>query len=373
MIPWVTSTLHALHDVIFDATPDMDTGNPWIDHLRHSYHDADHLLGLMAPLLTLGFLVTAVPYYVIKSLIQTKEKISNSSSTTSRRKKSSQVIVSTIVLLGAVLLYQGESLHQRNSGLDDLITGVEPRLQLLLEKCPLLRRGPIPPVLFSNRHLQLIPWILQNLWHYGMEFERHKFSVTDCVDKRVANCVPDPNMKDEITLDVFPPFNDTAYLSRDAPVVLIAPGLFDNTAYEATMAATSLQEVLNASTSFAGYPDADSFYAHVNPVNDMQYVTTPLYTLNSVDDPCCHAQNLYEKSPLPQHEGRSYADIIGTSARGIVAVAKTGSHCPFLDGKWIPFVNDPVTGGIMLNSWADQSIAEFYAAALQVYGDRRFL
>lgn len=55
---------------------------------------------------------------------------------------------------------------------------------------------------------------------------------------------------------------------------------------------------------------------------------------------------------------------------GLVAVTKSGSHCPFLDGMLFPFVRDPFGGGWMLKSWADEAGIDFYKAALQVYGDR---
>jgi predicted alpha/beta-fold hydrolase len=522
MIPfeWVSSSLHSLHDIIFGAT-----GNPWIDDLRHVYHDADHLLGLVEFLLVTPLLSSLLFLFTLN-----RRRSSN------RRTK--QVVISALLLLFLFAM----SLHEEQSwdpssathgpGLVDLITGDEPRLQILLDKCPLLRRGPLPPFWLSNRHVQFIPWMLQNLLHtlpgYDIPFQRYEFVVTDCIDKSIPNCVPHESMTDTITLDIFPPLdgNDNSNSSASSssmPVVLFSPGLrchsqdlpsnsiiraiygkgfrsvvvnrrghtpnqrlraprwnlfgdvddleqvywhvkhnlledpnapvflhgissgcavvvsalaawdkratlypekpsptfvaavsvtpgydtskvlqpdrfkwpynplmttlvkdhfleqneqilrsFNATAYEAALAAKSLQDVLDASAPFAGYPSPESYYQHTNPINDMHYISTPIYVLNSVDDPCCRIDNLYEKSNQPEHHGKSYADIVDTSQRGIVAVTKTGSHCPFLDGT-NPFIKDPLAGGIMLNSWADQSIAEFYAAALDVYNDRRYL
>jgi hypothetical protein len=91
--------------------------------------------------------------------------------------------------------------------------------------------------------------------------------------------------------------------------------------------------------------------------------------------PCCKIDNLYEQSPYPQHEGKTFAEMIRETERGMVAVTYTGSHCPFIctRDRWLPLVNDPLTGGYMLNSWADQIASEYFKAALDVYGNRRFL
>jgi hypothetical protein len=91
--------------------------------------------------------------------------------------------------------------------------------------------------------------------------------------------------------------------------------------------------------------------------------------------PCCKIDNLYEQSPYPQHEGKTFAEMIRETERGMVAVTYTGSHCPFIctRDRWLPLVNDPLTGGYMLNSWADQIAIEYFKAALDVYGNRRFL
>ena len=76
---------------------------------------------------------------------------------------------------------------------------------------------------------------------------------------------------------------------------------------------------------------------------------------------------------LTYRRRRSFAQIVRDSKRGLIAVTKTGSHCPFLDGRWFPFIKDPLTGKWMLKSWADEASVEFYVAALQVYDERRFM
>ena len=147
---------------------------------------------------------------------------------------------------------------------------------------------------------------------------------------------------------------------------------YNNSAVDAALASDSLQEFVDATVPFTGYTDVETFYTNTNPVAGLHFITTPTFALNAVDDPCCDINNLYEKSRFPSHGGMSYSDVIKKSPSTIVAVSRFGSHCPFLDGYW-PFVKDPLTGGVMLNSWADQSVVEFYAAAMEVYGDRRFL
>lgn len=520
----INEALHKFHDAVFG---DGSHGNPWVDHLRHMYHDADHLHGLGEFIVGTILLPTAISIYCLWPVLahtrrSSKEGQMKNPSEGIRR---NLVISAILVILPAILLVD-EPKHPT------FITGMEPRLQELLEECPIMKRGPQPSFWFRNRHVQLIPWMLQNAFHslYGLPFQRIEFTVTDCVDKSIPGCSPDDSMNDTITLDIFPPFADhdqsnstiAASFDRSAPVILFTPGLrchsqdlpsnsilrtvygkgfrsnvvnrrghtpgttlkaprwnlfgdvddleqiywhvkrnliddntpmflhgissgtatvvsalsawdkrallqpeletptfvgavslspgydistvlrperfkwpynplltqlvkdhflglneamlrdFNSTAYEEAMAANSLQGVVDASAPFAGYPDAKSYYDHVNPVNELQYITTPSFVLNAVDDPCCHIDNLYERSE--RHNGTTYAEIVANSERSFVVVTHTGSHCPFLDGPWWwPFVRDPYSGGIMLRSWADQSIAEFYEAALKVYNDRRYL
>jgi len=149
----------------------------------------------------------------------------------------------------------------------------------------------------------------------------------------------------------------------------------DNDAVDKMLSASSLQEIVDAGVTFAGYDNVTLYYQETNPISEIRDVTTPKLVINSVDDPCCNINNLYEKSPYPQHEGKTYAQMIRETQLGMVAVTYTGSHCPFLcaRNRWLPFVTDPLTGGWMLNSWADSVAIEYYRAALDVFGDRRFL
>mmetsp|Transcript_48947 Transcript_48947/g.147447 ORF Transcript_48947/g.147447 Transcript_48947/m.147447 type:complete len:517 (-) Transcript_48947:123-1673(-) len=510
----VSRALLSMHDVLFDSF----SHNPWIDGLKYVWEDSDHMFGLVPPVA--GIICTLFfPLYLPYSVLfpPRRREMSNTS----------KLAIAATLAYCACYIYEHETSH----GLADLIHGTDPKLQSLLKRCPLMKRGPKPPVWFANRHIQFIPWILQNEMHKrdgAVQYQRHEFTVTDCVDKSVPDCTSHDSMNDTISLDVFPPFSlsdevdNSTDFPRSTPVILFAPGLrchsqdlpsnsivravygngfrsivvnrrghtpgsllraprwnlfgdvydleqvywhikrnmidpgtpmflhgissgcavvvsalaawdkrsivephlpspkfvgavavtpgydtskvlepnrfkwpynplmagmvkdhflsqnekvlrdFNATAFDAAMAAKSLQDVLDASAPFAGYPDASSYYAHANPVNDLHYISSPVYVLNSLDDPCCRIGNLYERSEQPQHGGKSYAEMVAESERGIVAVTKTGSHCPFLDSPTL--VRDPATKcGTMLNSWADQSIAEFYVAALDVYNDRRFL
>lgn len=515
----VSTLLTLAHDALFGRS----CTSPWISHLLHVYNDADHLCGLLKPIALCILCSSLVPWYAYSLLYRSKSKEGGSDRVLWRNKW--YVLLGIVTYVGMYIYDQGNT-----SQLSDLITGTDPKLDSLLQRCPTLVRGPKPPIWFSNRHLQFVPWLVQNELHMYMSelnFQRIEFTVTDCVDKSIPNCMWDDTMNDTITLDVFPPLDSDAEsteFNRSTPVILFAPGLtchsqdlpsstiiravygkgfrsivvnrrghtpgtvlkaprwdlfgdiddleqvywhiknhlidpdtpmflhgissgcavvatavgawdkratlepdrpspsfvgvtlvtpgydtskvlrperfkwpynpmialsvkdhflmknerilrkFNSTAYDAAMEAHSLQDILEASAPFAGYPDAETYYKFTNPVNDMHHITTPLYVMNAIDDPCCRIDNLYEQSPYPQHGGKSYADIVSESPRGIIAVTKTGSHCPFLDGGWwYPFVRDPVTDGWMLNSWVDQSVVEFYDAALRVYDERRFL
>eukprot|EP00934_Nitzschia_sp_Nitz4_P009419 Nitzschia sp. Nitz4//scaffold144_size56818//23871//25355//NITZ4_006534-RA/size56818-processed-gene-0.81-mRNA-1//-1//CDS//3329536507//9409//frame0 len=150
---------------------------------------------------------------------------------------------------------------------------------------------------------------------------------------------------------------------------------YDSAAVDKLLAANSLQEVVDAGARFAGYETIEEYYEDINPINEMRDITTPKLVLNARDDPCCQIGNLYETSPYPHHENKTYAEMIAETENGMVAVSWTGSHCPFLctRGMWLPFVKDPFSGGWMLNSWSDETVIDYFLAALDVYHDRRFL
>ncbi|KAL7537031.1 hypothetical protein ACHAWF_005638 [Thalassiosira exigua] len=432
-------------------------------------------------------------------------------------------------------------------GLADLIVGTDPLLGEILRRVPSIARGPNPPLLLRNRHVQFLPWLIQNEVHKlrgGIPFQRLEVEVRDCADKATGRsggngtieCERRDRMDDAVTLDVFPPFDPDSPHGRYAegfnassPVILYAPGLrcdsqdlpgnavirkayeagfrsvvinrrghtpnrplksprwnlfgdvddmeqvywhvkrelvaegtpfflygvssgtavtvsglskwdkrraerpeedapsfvasvdvspgydiskmlspdrflwpyhdllirgvknhfvlrneellrsHDSNAVDRILNATSMQSIVDHASAFAGYSDAASYYEDTNPINEVRDIATPKLVLNAADDPCCNVNNLYETSPYPRHGGKTYAEMIEETERGMVAVTYTGSHCPFLCGgdsrwtPWMPLARDPLTGGWMLRSWADEVTVEYFRAALEVYGDRRFL
>lgn len=516
--------------------------------------------------------------------------IASSSSTTTMSGKIHITSIVFLLLLSYLLSPLSTMAHLRgfrisdpkdqSHGLHDLVYGSDPLLQQVLAQTPSLIQGPNPPFLLSNRHLQFIPWLIQNELHRveGIPFERLTLTVTACVDKSQGtdHCHRSQLMEDIVTLDVFPPFetslkdgnnngNSTKYegFHAGSPIIFFSPGLrcysqdmpgnmiirrafgagfrsivvnrrghtpdqkltaprwnlfgdvddleqiywhiqkqwaaphtpfflhgissgtavvvsalseydrrrqalevqqqlepqqqqqteeshestnvamthtttsinllprvapsfvasisitpgydiskvllperfkypynpvmldavkshfirdneellraYDSEAVDAALKATHLQELVDAAAPFAGYPNATEYYKGENPVNWMHHVTTPTLVLNAIDDPCCHVHNIYEQSPYPQHDEKSYATLIDESERGVLAVTKSGSHCPFLDSdsstfNLLPsFIRDPLYGGWMLDSWADRVSIEFYKAALDVYEERRFM
>lgn len=421
-----------------------------------------------------------------------------------------------------------------NGGIADLIRGTDPLLDNIIQKMPSLSKGPLPPIFLHNKHLQFIPFLLQNEYHriQGIPYQRLELEVTACLDKSEGrHCLPSPLMNDTISLDIFPPLNknETIYtgFSDASPIIIFMPGLrchsmdmpgnsiirrlygegfrsvvinrrghtptqplraprwnlfgdvpdleqtywyirkqlvapdtpmflhgissgtavvvsalaefdhrrdvlgegtttpsfvasisitpgydtskvllptrfqfpynniltqsvkdhfiiqnevvlreFNSPAVDAALQATHLQEFVNAVAPFSGYPNSSSYYDGENPINHLHRITTPKLVINSNDDPCCHIDNLYEQSSQRAHQGKTYAQLISESLRGMVVVTHFGSHCPFLDsgygGLWPKVVRDPLYGGWMLDSWADRVSVEYYKATLEIYSHRRY-
>ena len=138
----------------------------------------------------------------------------------------SQIISSALLLILACEL--PIFLSTPNEGLVDLIQGKDPLLNEILERVPSIRRGPSPPLLLRNRHVQFIPWMIQNEIHriQGIPYQRVHVDVSDCISKH-KEC--HPTMNDTVTLDIFPPMMDSSQYSvgfnKSSPVILYAPGL----------------------------------------------------------------------------------------------------------------------------------------------------
>ena len=159
----------------------------------------------------------------------------------------------------------------------------------------------------------------------------------------------------------------------------------------AVLQAETMQDVINSAVPMAGYRNASEYFRATNPINTFFETSTPYLVVHSKDDALINIMDfLADVSPLAHHEGRTYAELSALSERGLLAIAKTGSHCPFLDNaaagydgtssasamlrSLVPgLVQDPLYGGYMLDSWADRISIQHYQAALKVYHDRRFL
>jgi predicted alpha/beta-fold hydrolase len=551
----------------------------------------DHEVSLISAVAYLC-IVIHIGYSVVTTICcRRSSSSSNGSSSNGQEVSWFRIVVNICLLLLAIELpsflssssSQGWIRGDTNDGLADLIQGLDPRLHEILERVPLLQLGPQPPILFRNRHIQFIPWLIQNEIHrrQGVPYQRIQLQVSDCHSKLtrpygaahdngdgngniefVGACpISQQTMNDTITLDVFPPFDDDGVeppaggtaaagakkfgkgFNTSSPVIIFSPGLrchsqdlpgtmivrkayekgfrsivfhrrghtvdqplssprwnlfgdvndleqvywhikngllspntpiflhgissgtavtvtalakwdkrrkeephlpspsfvasvsitpgydtskvlnrerflfpyndlllngvkdtfvrrneallrrYNATAVDSALAARSLQEFVDATVSFAGYEDIADYYRDTNPINHVRDITTPTLILNAIDDPCCKISNLYEESPYPHHDNLTYAEMIAETDHALVAVTKTGSHCPFLSTStsnniygWSPFVRDPLaattkvsswgnglTGGWMLNSWADEVSIEYYRATLEVYGERRFL
>jgi len=423
--------------------------------------------------------------------------------------------------------------QQKQNGLADLILGTDSRLNEVLARVPDIQRGPQPPFWLRNRHIQFIPFLIQNEVHrvvHPIPFQRIAVPIADCHEKPCESHSSRRTMNDTVTLDVFPPFDsDSEYpqFDRSSPIILYSPGLrcysqdmpgnsvvrkafgkgmrsivfnrrghtpnqplksprwnlfgdvddleqiywyikdilsgdrttpiflygissgtaatvsalskwdkrrrqnplskvpafvasahivpgygisralkkerflwpyneilvpgiqhtfvrqneellrsHNNEAVDQLLSASDLHEFLESGVVFAGYENVTQYFQEVNPVNEIRDIETPQLVLNSMDDPCCNIQNLYETSPYPHHEGKSYAAMGRETKSTILAVTRKGSHCPFVCSRdgWLPLSEDPlIPGGWMIHNWADHVTIEFFSAALDLYNDRRFL
>jgi predicted alpha/beta-fold hydrolase len=135
----------------------------------------------------------------------------------------SQIIFNALLLILACEL--PIFLSTPKEGLVDLIQGTDPLLNEILARVPSLQQGPSPPLLLRNRHIQFIPWLLQNEMHrkQGIPYQRIHVNVSDCVNKIECHAA----MNDTVTLDIFPPMDSQEYtgFNKSSPVILYAPGL----------------------------------------------------------------------------------------------------------------------------------------------------
>lgn len=139
---------------------------------------------------------------------------------------------------------------------------------------------------------------------------------------------------------------------------------YDAASYEKALASADLQSLLSHVAPFAGYSCAEEYFAVENPVLFASQITTPTLIINSFDDPCTVPQNAFGTMP-GSSDGLTFTDMVEKSPCGILLMSPSGSHCPFLDGQFWPFVRVPLAlGGLVIASWADSCILEFFEGYL---------
>ena len=186
---------------------------------------------LMVQTVCSSFLTLWMAFNILKFFTQTSRP-EGTPTTGKKGTKTTEPKVNTKFLACSVafLAYQ-VSRSVRDSGLADLVKGTDPNLDEILRLAPSIARGPSPPLLLQNPHLQFAPWMLQNELHNGgIEFEEIYMNVTACLTKEggTEDCYRPESMMDRVRLDVFPPFNDQGkypQFNRSSPVILFEPGL----------------------------------------------------------------------------------------------------------------------------------------------------
>ena len=158
-----------------------------------------------------------------------------------QREHTLKLTISQIITAALLFILASElpiHLTTPTEGLFDLITGTDPLLADIIARVPSLLSGPSPPLLLRNRHVQFIPFVLQNYWHMKVDplpYQRVHFTVSDCIDKtkkRYDDYYCDEMLNDTVTIDIFPPFDshdEQSHLyrgfNRSSPIILYAPGL----------------------------------------------------------------------------------------------------------------------------------------------------
>jgi len=138
----------------------------------------------------------------------------------------------------------------------------------------------------------------------------------------------------------------------------------DAETFKRAMAAPDLQSLLALAAPFAGYPSAEAYFAAENPVLFAPLITTPTLIVNADDDPMTVVANAF--APSPRHEGSpTFVELLERSPCGMMLLSSSGSHCPFLDGMFWPFVRVPWhLGGLIVNCWAERCAIEFFEGYL---------
>jgi len=138
---------------------------------------------------------------------------------------------------------------------------------------------------------------------------------------------------------------------------------FNPEAYEKAMNSADLQELLLHVAPFAGYSTGKEYFEHENPVLFAPQVRTPCLIINAMDDPLTVPTNAFGKMP-GRENGPTFAEMIQQSTCGLLLMAPSGSHCPFLDGQMPLTKVSKSLGGLTLNCWADSCVLEFFEGFL---------
>eukprot|EP01038_Epipyxis_sp_PR26KG_P004223 gene4223-5999_t len=110
--------------------------------------------------------------------------------------------------------------------------------------------------------------------------------------------------------------------------------------YEECLNANNLQDWLDHSYAMAGCKSKEDYYLRYNPMNHCKNITKPCLFINAEDDPICVVDNVMEN-----------IELFNESNGAMLALTKTGSHCPFYEG-------------FFMNNWAEKAAYEFFDAVL---------
>jgi hypothetical protein len=135
----------------------------WVSDLNYVSDDASYMEAILAgPLLSL-FFTCSLSTLAFSILIRPFVTRHGHTSWTRKQEEDRSKLNTTFVTL--FVLYLSYLAGSGRSGLQQIIKGTDPKLNQLLDITPILRAGPSPPFWLSNRHIQFIPWMLQNELH----------------------------------------------------------------------------------------------------------------------------------------------------------------------------------------------------------------
>ena len=163
--------------------------------MKPYYLNTDDAWGLMEPCTALLFTISLFIYSIIQVWRRTilfftgAKEVTTTNMEKKKKKVNTEALWSKRLALSvAFLAYVLRPLYIDKNGLAELIRGSDPKLEQILKLVPAISRGPEPPLLLHNRHLQFAPWMIQNEFHNGnIPFEEIYFNVTGCLDKSIGD------------------------------------------------------------------------------------------------------------------------------------------------------------------------------------------